>query len=86
MLEDSKGNPIKVEGLWGLRFGNGSSGQNVDSLYFTAGIPGTGMVEDHGLFGAISVSTPEPSALPLTMAGLCCVLRFAMSISRRKRA
>jgi uncharacterized protein (TIGR03118 family) len=85
-LDDSKGNPITIDGLWGLRFGNGSGGQNLDSLYFTAGIAGPGMVEDHGLFGAISASTPEPSALPLTLAGLCCVLGLAMSISRRKRA
>jgi uncharacterized protein (TIGR03118 family) len=84
-LKDIHGNPISNQGLWGLSFGNGSAGTSLDTLYFTAGIPGTGAVEDHGLFGAISIATPEPSGLPLTLIGLCSALCFVVA-ARRKRA
>jgi uncharacterized protein (TIGR03118 family) len=40
--------PIVVDGLWGLRFGNGVAG-NANTLLFTAGPKH----ESHGLFGAI---------------------------------
>jgi uncharacterized protein (TIGR03118 family) len=54
-LMDGSGNPITIQGLWGLRFGNGGSGGDPNTLYFAAGIPGPGgMLEDHGLFGSIS--------------------------------
>jgi len=59
-LKDGSGNPIAIRGLWGLRFGNGGSGGDPNTLYFAAGIPGPGgMVEDHGLFGSISVVPAE---------------------------
>jgi len=58
-LKDGSGNPITIKGLWGLRFGNGGSGGDPNTLYFAAGIPGTGQVEDHGLFGSISVVPAE---------------------------
>ena len=66
-LEDSNGDPISIQGLWGLKFGNGGVGFDPNTLYFTAGIPGDGQVEDHGLFGSISV--PEPSVLTLLGLG-----------------
>ena len=44
------GNPIEINGLWALRFGNGVIG-TPRSLLFTAGIAD----EDHGLFGEIVV-------------------------------
>lgn len=40
---------IEIEGLWGLRFGNGGGGGDVNSLFFAAGI----MDEQHGLYGMI---------------------------------
>lgn len=43
------GNPILIDGLWGLTFGNGSGAGETDELFFTAGIGG----EAHGLFGKI---------------------------------
>jgi uncharacterized protein (TIGR03118 family) len=67
-LEDSGGNSILIEGLWGLKFGNSGVGFDPNTLYFTAGIPGDGQVEDHGLFGSISV--PEPPMLTLLGLGL----------------
>jgi uncharacterized protein (TIGR03118 family) len=47
-LRHEDGTPIQIEGLWGLRFGNGVTGTPT-TLLFTAGIDD----EAHGLFGAI---------------------------------
>jgi uncharacterized protein (TIGR03118 family) len=41
--------PIQIDGLWGLRFGNGGAGGDPNTLFFAAGIGG----EAHGLFGTI---------------------------------
>ena len=69
-LDDVTGSPIQIDGLWGLSFGNGAQGQDLNTLYFTAGIPGPdGQVEEHGLFGAVS-ETPEPGSLLLMALGL----------------
>ena len=57
-LQDAAGNAIVIPGLWGLVFGNGGSGGDKSTLYFSAGIPGTGAIEDHGLFGSISAIAP----------------------------
>lgn len=46
-LDDAQGNPLVIEGLWGLTFSFGGEGQPF--LYFTSGPGG----ESHGLFGAI---------------------------------
>jgi uncharacterized protein (TIGR03118 family) len=65
-FNDSKGNPLAIEGLWGLALGTGDFGTSKNALYFTAGIPGpSGMVEDHGLFGSL-VPVPEPGYYGLT--------------------
>jgi uncharacterized protein (TIGR03118 family) len=53
-LQDGVGKAISIEGLWGLTFGNGSKAGDTHTLYFTAGIAGSGIVEDHGLFGSIA--------------------------------
>jgi uncharacterized protein (TIGR03118 family) len=53
-LKDVQNNPIAIEGLWGLKFGNGGRGGDGARLYFTAGISGGGSIEDHGLFGSLS--------------------------------
>jgi uncharacterized protein (TIGR03118 family) len=62
-------NPLVNQGLWGLTFGNGGNGGNTNTLYFTAGIPGGGAVEDHGLFGSVS-PVPEPATSLLICVGL----------------
>jgi uncharacterized protein (TIGR03118 family) len=41
--------PIQIDGLWGLRFGNGGSGGDPNTLFFAAGIND----EADGLFGTI---------------------------------
>jgi uncharacterized protein (TIGR03118 family) len=56
-LTDSNKNPISIEGLWGLTFGNGGQGGNSNTLYFTAGISdgvNHSTREGHGLFGSLS--------------------------------
>jgi hypothetical protein len=50
--------------LWGLQFGNGSSGA-ANTLYFSAGPDG----ESHGLFGAIA-AVPEPGTWLLITGGI----------------
>jgi uncharacterized protein (TIGR03118 family) len=69
-LDGPNGDPLTNQGLWGLHFGNGAFGQNLDTLYFTAGIPGGGSVEDHGLFGAIDPTAPEPGSIGLLLVGV----------------
>jgi len=78
-LDAANGNPIVIEGLWGLMFGNGAHDALTDELFFTAGIPGPGAVEDHGLFGTLSV--PEPSTMALLVSGI-----GLLAIRRRRRA
>jgi uncharacterized protein (TIGR03118 family) len=48
-LEDHHGNPISINGLWALDFGNGFQGGSSKLLFFTAGIEG----EMHGLLGTL---------------------------------
>ncbi|MDX6695540.1 MAG: hypothetical protein QOF02_3143 [Blastocatellia bacterium] len=57
-LNDESGNPISIDELWALTFGNGGSGGDSSTLYFSAGIG----EEGHGLFGSLNVvNTPSPS-------------------------
>jgi uncharacterized protein (TIGR03118 family) len=49
------GGLIQIDGLWGLAFGNGHSGQRTNVLYFTAGIND----EADGLFGRIHPVHPN---------------------------
>ena len=65
--------PITIEGLWGLRVGNGGNGGDPDSVFFTAGIPDGGQLEDHGLFGRISVPD-SGTTFTLLLASLSALL------------
>jgi uncharacterized protein (TIGR03118 family) len=68
-LDDASGIPIMIPGLWGLLFGNGGNGGLTDQLFFSAGIPGpNGAIEDHGLFGMLTV--PEPSTFALLIPAM----------------
>jgi uncharacterized protein (TIGR03118 family) len=49
-LRDTFGNPMTINGLWGLNFGNGGPQAPPTTLFFTAGIGD----ESHGLFGSIT--------------------------------
>jgi uncharacterized protein (TIGR03118 family) len=48
-LRDRTGQPIVIDGLWGIGFGNGNASGPTTTLYFAAGPDG----EQHGLFGRI---------------------------------
>jgi uncharacterized protein (TIGR03118 family) len=72
-LSDKLGNPILIDGLWGMQFGNGLNNQPLNTLFFAAGPGG----EAHGLYGRVDV--PEPRGILLAN---CCVrlrdrLRYA---------
>src|SRR5262249_23385918 len=54
LLTDPDGEPIRIDGLWALKVGNGGNGGAQDTVYFTAGILG----ERDGLFGSLSTVAP----------------------------
>jgi uncharacterized protein (TIGR03118 family) len=58
-LRDPNGQPITIEHLWALRFGNGAASGPTDTLFFTAGLTshfgGTSNLPPHGLFGSLQV-------------------------------
>jgi uncharacterized protein (TIGR03118 family) len=76
-LKDANGNPIAIDGLWGLIPGNGAMAGNGSEIYFSAG-PNE---EGDGLFGVIS-NVPEPTTLALFAVGLT----GAAAIRRRKKS
>ncbi len=81
-LTDASGNPIVIQGLWGLMFGGGTAATGAtNELFFAAGIPLPGQtapLENHGLFGTLTV--PEPSTLALLASGA-----VLLSLRRRRR-
>ncbi len=64
-LTDENGNTIVNHSLWALAFGNGGTGFDANTLYFTAGLEN----EDHGLFASLT-AVPEPSTMLLIGSGL----------------
>ena len=69
-LSDGSGNPLMIDGVWGIQFGNGGNAGPANRLYFTAGPGG----ESHGLFGALD-PTPEPGAWLLSASGLAILFK-----------
>jgi uncharacterized protein (TIGR03118 family) len=58
-LKDAAGEKLRIEGLWGMAFGNGVNGQDENKLYFAAGVED----EEGGLYGSVSAGpslTPAP--------------------------
>ena len=58
-LQDESGNGIVIDELWGLIFGNGGNGGDVDTMYFAAGIG----EEEHGLFGSLKPTIASATSL-----------------------
>ena len=50
LLQSTDKDPVVIDGLWALKFGNGAKAGDADTLFFTAGPDG----ESHGLFGSLS--------------------------------
>ena len=71
-VTDANGNIITIDGLWGLKFGNGGNNGFTNQLFFTAG-PGN---EAHGLFGVLA-ATPEPSSWAMALIGAGSLAAFA---------
>lgn len=57
MLKDGTGSPLKIDGLWGMAFGNGFQGQGKNVLYFAAGPLG----ESGGVYGSVSLVSTQAS-------------------------
>ena len=76
-LADPDGNPLAIDGLWGLIPGNDGFAGSKDAIYFAAGPRG----ESHGLFGVI-MAAPEPDGELLEGAALACLVGW---IRRRPR-
>lgn len=73
------GDPLIIDGLWGLQTGNGGNGGLANAVYFAAGP----QEETHGVFGALSTAAPEPAALPLLLCALPFAGVFALRRSRQ---
>ncbi|HEX8722575.1 MAG TPA: TIGR03118 family protein [Pyrinomonadaceae bacterium] len=58
-LRDESGNPVTIDELWALQFGNGGNGGGTNTLYFSAGTA----EEQHGLFGKLDPTTATATSL-----------------------
>ena len=57
-LDNARGKPLVIDGLWGLQFGNGTNAGKKTTLFFAAGPNG----EANGLFGKLE---PAPKRTPV---------------------
>jgi len=76
-LNDPDGEPIQIDGLWALKVGNGGSGGNANTVYFTAGLDH----ETHGLFGSltpVAPGTPEGAAEGQVVVAAADVFQLAV--------
>lgn len=55
VLKETGTEPLTIEGLWALGFGNGVGAGPLNTLFFTAGIED----ETHGLFGSLTAVSGE---------------------------
>jgi len=74
-LKDASGNPLSIDGLWGLRFNIGNNTPN--TLFFTAGPNG----ENDGLFGELNLA-PEPGTWLLAAGSLAALWTARRRVSR----
>jgi uncharacterized protein (TIGR03118 family) len=79
-LDGPNGQPIVNDYLWSLDFRTGGANTNPDTLYFTAGINN----QADGLFGALSPTSPEPSAVTLALVGLGALTLVSKRVRGRR--
>ena len=68
LTDANTGNPLSIDGLWGLIAGNGSGAGNIHDIYFTAGPKG----ESGGKLGVLQ-SVPEPSSAVLALISIAAM-------------
>jgi uncharacterized protein (TIGR03118 family) len=78
-LDGTNGQPISIDGLWGLSVGNNGSAGSLNRVYFSAGPQG----ESNGLFGSLT-AVPEPGVNAMLVAGLLSTGLFATRRSRKR--
>lgn len=67
LIDANTGNPLSIDGLWGLIPGNGVGAGNTNDIYFTAGPNG----ESGGVFGVIHAqSVPEPGSVVVALVAI----------------
>jgi uncharacterized protein (TIGR03118 family) len=76
-LDGANGQPLVFQDLWSLDFRTGGTNVNTNALYFVEGIDN----DTGGVFGELTVATPEPSSIVLVGLG---VLGFGL-FARRAR-
>jgi uncharacterized protein (TIGR03118 family) len=64
-LSQSPNQPIEIDGLWGLSFGNGVTAGSTTTLYYAAGPRN----ESHGLFGKITANPAGTSPVTAALIG-----------------
>src|SRR6185295_270015 len=64
-LSESPGQPLVIEGLWGLAFGNGKTAGDANALYYDAGPDH----EAHGLFGKITANAAGTNPVTAALIG-----------------
>ncbi|HJZ93684.1 MAG TPA: TIGR03118 family protein [Gemmataceae bacterium] len=62
-LSTSPGHPVVIDGLWGLAFGNGTNGGDMNAMYYAAGPDD----ETHGLFGRITANAAGTNPVTATL-------------------
>ena len=81
-LTDAKtGNPLSIDGLWGLIPGNGTGAGNMHDIYFTAG-PND---ESGGVLGVLQ-SVPEPGSAVLALISIAAMSAGWAWKNRRRKA
>lgn len=78
-LDGPNGLPIVNDFLWALETRTGGTGDDPNAVYFTAGIDN----QKDGLFGELTVATPEPATFVEAASGLIAFALFKVR-SRRK--
>jgi uncharacterized protein (TIGR03118 family) len=63
-LNDEAGNPVEIEKLWAITFGNGVGAGDTGTLYFASGYDD----EEHGLFGSLKPSSPATTTIQFSSA------------------